>query len=395
MQNQISFPGTAAMSDLYTLWGTPHSLFTGKVRSYLIKKHVPYQEIVSSEARFLDEVISQVGHRVIPVMQTPEGDIVQDTTAIIDLIEARVAQPDFTPPGPVQRVVANLFDAFGSNYLMPLAMHYRWSYRAQQELFLRSEFARAVPPMEHGQRLETAGKLMARFANFLPGLGVTPAVIPAMEASYAELLAALEQHFQQHPYLLGGRPSIADFGMMAPLYAHLARDPVPAFLMKTTAPSVFRWTERMNSPQIIDTDYPDYPDSFPADDTLPQTLEALLALVFAHWGPGLSADAACFNGWLAGLETAAPGTMVSHDGGRKVHPHVGWISYPWRDVVMERASHPHSLWHFSRTQALADGLSGSDADRIDRLLDRTGGTAMMALRTDRAIARQDNVLVLA
>lgn len=28
----------------YTLWGTPHSLFTGKMRSYLIKKQVPYVE---------------------------------------------------------------------------------------------------------------------------------------------------------------------------------------------------------------------------------------------------------------------------------------------------------------------------------------------------------------
>lgn len=383
------------MSERYTLWGTPHSLFTGKVRSYLIKKQVPYREVVSSDARFLGEVVGQVGHRVVPVMETPQGEIVQDTTAMIDLIESRMAQPDFTPPGPVQRVVAHLFDAFGSNYLMPLAMHYRWSFRAQQELFLRSEFARAVPPMEHAQRMETAGRLMGRFADFLPGLGVTPAVIPAMEASYTELLAALEQHFQQHPYLLGGRPSIADFGMMAPLYAHLARDPVPAFLMKTTAPSVFRWTERMNSPQMVDTDYPDYPDRFPEGDTLPHTLEAVLALVFAHWGPGLAADAACFNAWVARLEPAAPGTLVSHDNARRVHPHVGWIRYPWRDVVMERASHPHSLWHFSRAQALADSLAGSDADRLDALMHRTGGADMMALRTDRAIVRQDNVLVLA
>lgn len=383
------------MRDHYTLWGTPHSLFTGKVRSYLIKKHVPYREIVSSDPRFLTEIVAQVGHRVIPVMETPEGEIVQDTTAIIDLIESRIAEPDFTPPGPVQKVVAHLLDAFGSNYLMPLAMHYRWSFRDRQELFLRAEFARAVPPMAHAQRLETAGKVMTRFADFLPGLGVTAAVIPAMEASYAELLAALEQHFQQHPYLLGGRPSLADFGMIAPLYAHLARDPVPAFLMKTTAPSVFRWTERMNSSQLIDTDYGDYPDAFFPDDELPESLIAVLQLVFAHWGPGLAADTACFNAWLAGLEAAAPGTLVSLDNRRKVHPHVGWITYGWRDVVIERASHPHSLWHFSRAQSLADSLGGADAERLAALLERTGGKAMMALRSDRAIARQDNVLVLA
>ena len=62
---------------------------------------------------------------------------------------------------------------------------------------------------------------------------------------------------------------------------------------------------------------------------------------------------------------------------------------------MERASNPHSLWHFSRAQTLADGLSGADANRLDQLLDRTGGRAMLASRTERALTRKDNVLVLA
>lgn len=379
----------------YVMWGTPHSLYAGKLRSYLIKKGVPFREVIASDPEFLGQVIPQVGHMVIPVLRTPEGEIVQDTTAIIDLVEARTPTPDFTPPGPVQRVIAAFLDAFGSNYLLPLAMHYRWSYRDRQDLFLRTEFARAVPQMPHAQRLDVAGKLMTKFAGFLPNLGVTEAVIPAMESSYAELLAALDAHFQQHPYLLGGRPSIADFGMMAPLYAHLARDPVPAFLMKTTAPNVFRWTERMNAPALVDTDYPNHAEAaFPADDALPETLEAVLSTAFAHWTPGLAADAACFNQWVAGLDDPAPGTMVSHNGARQVHPHVGRISYPWRGVTIERASQPHSLWHLARAQSAAAALDGAAAGRLADLLERTGGAALMAIATTRQIARANNVLVL-
>lgn len=379
----------------YTLWGTPHSLYTGKVRSYLVKKGVPFDEVVSSDAQFLTEITPRIGHRVIPVVETPEGELVQDSTEIIELIEERTATPNFVPPGPLQRIVANLLDAFGSNYLLPLAMHYRWSYLDRQELFLRTEFARAISSMPHAERLETAGKLMMRFAGFLPNLGVTPEVIPAMEASYIELLHALERHFQHHPYLLGGRPSIADFGMMAPLFAHLGRDPVPASMMKTTAPSVFRWTERMNSAQIVDTDYQDSLDGFPADDAVPETLEAILALVFEQWTPGLVADSKCFNAWVAGLPDAAPGTLVSHDGRRQVHPHVGRISYRWRGVTVERASHPHSLWHFATATKQADALNKSEASKLAALLERTNGTTMMALRTNREITRDANVLTLA
>src|SRR5215203_2121387 len=100
----------------YTLWGTPHSLYTGKVRSYLIKKGVPFDEVVASDPRFIYEIIPKVGHWVVPAVETPEGEIVQDSTAIIDLIESRLATPSFVPPGAVQRFAAELLDAFGSNY---------------------------------------------------------------------------------------------------------------------------------------------------------------------------------------------------------------------------------------------------------------------------------------
>jgi hypothetical protein len=239
-----------------------------------------------------------------------------------------------------------------------------------------------------------AGAIMERFSGFLPNLGVTPAVIPAMEESYRELLAVLEDHFRLHPYLLGGRPSLADFGMIAPLYAHLARDPVPAHLMRTVAPNVARWTERMNNPAIADSDYADTSGTFPADDVIPATLEAVLRVAFAQWGPGLAADAAQFDGWLAGLDDAAPGTLVSHDGQRQVHPHVGRISYAWRGVTVERGSQPHSLWHLARAQSRVESLNPAEAEALGGLLARTDGTAVMALRTARPITRSANVLVL-
>lgn len=378
----------------YILWGTPHSLFTGKARSYLLKKQVPFTELLASDARFLGEVVPKVGHMVIPVVETPEGELIQDTTAIIDHIEDRSTDPQLHPTGPVQQVVAHFLDAFGTNYLMPAAMHYRWSYRADQETFLRAEFARAVPPeIAYPKRLDMAGAIMDRFNGFLPNLGVAPETIPAIEAAYEELLDVLEAHFRLHPYLLGGRPSLADFGMMAPLYAHLARDPVPAMLMRTRAPNVARWTERMNVAEIADPEFPGRED-FPTDDAIPETLEAVLRVAFAQWQPGILADAACFDGWVAGLADASAGTVVALGGKRQVHPHVGMVEYPWRGITMRRASHIHSLWHLARAQDAKRTLYGDDAARLTELLERTGGTMFLNTTTSRPLVRENNVLVL-
>mgnify|MGYP000965333541 CR=1 FL=1 len=76
----------------FRLYGTPGSLYTGKARSYLIKKQVPYVELMASDPRFLGEIVPAVGHMVIPVVETPSGELIQDTAAIIDHIEARRLQ---------------------------------------------------------------------------------------------------------------------------------------------------------------------------------------------------------------------------------------------------------------------------------------------------------------
>lgn len=33
----------------HVLWGTPHSLYTGKARSYLIKKQIPFAERIPGD----------------------------------------------------------------------------------------------------------------------------------------------------------------------------------------------------------------------------------------------------------------------------------------------------------------------------------------------------------
>jgi glutathione S-transferase len=339
--------------------------------------------------------VPAVGVFVVPILETPDGQLIQDTSDMIDHFEARQPQPLMIPETPVQRAVAWLLGAFGSEALLPPGMHYRWSYRAQQENFLRAEFGRAVhtgPDRE--ARLSAGERLMDYFNGFLPSLGVTPETIPTVEAAYLELLDALDIHFQHHPYLMGGRPSIADFGFMAPLFAHLARDPVPATLMKNVAPNVYRWTERMNAASIADGEFPDCPESYPADDEIPPTLEPVLELMFQDWGAQLLADAAFYNAWVERNPGLPAGHLVSASGERKVHATLGFLDHPWRGCTVHRASAPHGLWHFDRAASCGRALGGEALARFTALVQRTGGDKVMAIKLARPLKRENYRLVL-
>lgn len=382
-------------SQVLKLWGTAHSYYTGKIRSYLIKKGIAFREACPSHPDFHSRIVPTVGLLVVPVLETPDGQVIQDTSDMIDYCEARWPRPLMIPETPVQRAVAWLLGAFGSEALLPAGMHYRWSFRSQQEAFLRAEFGRAVYPGPDRAARRLAGEqLMDYFNGFLPFLGVTPETIPSIESAYLELLDALDAHFQHHPYLLGGRPSIADFGFMAPLYAHLARDPVPAMLMKNEAPNVFRWTERMNLAAIADGEFPDHPETYPANDAIPATLEPVLRLIFQDWGPVLLANAALFNGWVASNPDLPAGHRVSESGEHKVHSTLGFIDFQSRGCAIHRASAPHGLWHFDRAAGRARSLQGEARDRFTALVERTGGAQMMAIRLTRPMRRENYALVL-
>ena len=120
-----------------------------------------------------------------------------------------------------------------------------------------------------------------------------------MVSPYLDYLDALNTHFEQYPYLLGWRPSIGDFGLIAPMYAHLGRDPYPARLMQQRAVSVYRWVERMNR---YDQDEPEFFNAgtdFVNDDEVPESLMAVLRVLAEDFVPETLAAAEAINGWMA------------------------------------------------------------------------------------------------
>ena len=135
--------------------------------------------------------------------------------------------------------------------------------------------------------------------------------------SILEFLEALNQHLSEYPYLLGWKPSIGDFGLIAPLYAHLGRDPAPLRIMQQRAVRVARWVERMNR---ADQDAPEFfnpGDDYLADDSIPETLVAVLRVLAEDLVPETHAAAAVINQWLADNQPE-PGTSAQGSLGQRM-----------------------------------------------------------------------------
>ena len=76
-------------------------------------------------------------------------------------------------------------------------------------------------------------------------LGISSSTAPVIRSQFRELLKLMSSHLEYYPFLLGWNISLADFAWFGSFYAHLSRDPVPSFIIKTEAPLVFDWVERV------------------------------------------------------------------------------------------------------------------------------------------------------
>jgi glutathione S-transferase len=355
----------AAMTRPHILYGLPHSLYTGPARAYLRKSGVAFVERAPREPEFRQQVMPAIGRSIIPVLVTPQGQIVQDSVDIIDHFEAVGTAHSAYPDSPRQRFLAHLLQLFGSQGLLRTAMHYRWSYYDVQGAFLDHAFGVS------GAEDDPSRGAMRKMQSYLPGLGVRPDTIPLIEQGYHDLLAALEAHLSVHPYLFGGRPSIGDYGLFGPLFAHLGRDPVPADIMKRQAPAVFRWIERLHAPDL------DIPDMREADgwlpgDAVPDTLEALVAEMGAEMGAELGAKLTALEDHFQRL-APADGDPVS------AKPHqrtIGLAASRYRGVPDEVGVQPYLLYMVQRTEAALAALSAEDRRWADDLLARNGLSAI-------------------
>ena len=117
----------------------PHSLYSGRARSYLIKNRIPFEERSTGHETFKAEVLPKGKLPTIPTLVTAEGEVIRDGGAIIEHFEAANGR-HCQPQGPRQQVISALFDVIGTDGLLRPAMHYRWNFPEDNLEFVRYHF---------------------------------------------------------------------------------------------------------------------------------------------------------------------------------------------------------------------------------------------------------------
>ena len=320
------------MQEVLKLIGGQESYFTGKLEVYLRAKGIPYQNSSFTMEKLL-QAASHTGFVQIPQVACPDGTWLVDTTLIIDYLDRKHPEPRTSPTDPATNFIAFLFEDYADEWMWRPAMHYRWSFDNSAEL-LSTWLAEHVTETDVSLADKKAFWYERQKGTFVDGDGVTSENRSAVESSYLNALSSLEAIFEKRDFILGDRPTQADFGFMGPMFRHFFCDPDPARLMRDTSPGVHEWVARMwnMKPQRF--------TSAAQIDAIPSGLSDLLEPVISIYLPYLLANQ---NAVIAGQEE---------------------VNYDALGVTWTEPAKPYRLWCLDQLRKSYQALDDTSKARV-------------------------------
>jgi glutathione S-transferase len=285
------------MAGEYRIFGSEMSPYSVKVRSYFRYKGIAHVWVPRRGEN--DEDYRRYARLpIVPTVATPDGVGLQDSTPIIEQIEAAHPEPSVHPDDATLAFLSALLEEFGDEWGNKLMFHHRWWDPVDQDAASLVLARLSAPFASKDETNARAAMIKQRMTGRGAFVGSSAATAPLISAYYFELLDLLEPHLATRQYLFGGRPSFGDFGLAHQLY-ECSVDPTCGAGMRGRAPAVLDWCHRMLAPR---NDGP-----WESWASLAPTLAPLLAYVGRYFLPWSRANAAALAAGEAEFSVDLPG----------------------------------------------------------------------------------------
>lgn len=201
----------------------PASPFAHKARCVLGFKRLAWKSVIVPTVMPKPDVVALTGgYRRTPFLQIG-ADIYCDTALICDVLEHLRPEPTLYPPH--LKGVSRVFAQWADTTLFAAAMAYNLQPRAAEALF-------ANFPAGAAQAFSTDRHAMG---------GAQPQDAAAAYRSYLRRIANM---VEEHDFLFGAEPCVADFAAYHPLWFTRHCVPMMADILNAT-PAVLEWMDRL------------------------------------------------------------------------------------------------------------------------------------------------------
>lgn len=265
------------MTQPFIVYGMEASWFTRKVLALFAFKEIPH-DFRRKSVEVREEVERRSGTRLMPVVVTPEGEWLHDSTPIALALETRFPESPLLPSAPLALAVTRLLEDFFDEWPTRQALFYRWG-APEDRAVGGGSIARDLLGLPQGVELDPGqAEMVERAIAMVEGwmtktavrIGADRSAADEMEGEFVRLVGLLDRHLATSPFLLGARPTLADIALQGGLAAHFLHDPTPRRRIAGHGPALIDYAERMAAARASE---------MPAEapfEAIPETLAPLL-----------------------------------------------------------------------------------------------------------------------
>ena len=281
------------------LTGAPGSPYTRKMLGVLRYRHIPHAVYWGNGS--IPEGYPAPKVRLLPTFFFPDGDDgalvpVTDSTPIIRRLERDVSGRSVIPGDPVLLFINDLIEDYADEWLTKAMFHFRWAHEDDWKnagpLLVYWGMNTASPDMAD----QIAAQFTKRQIDRLYVVGSNEITAETIESSYARLIGILDRLIARKGFVLGARPSSADFALFGQLTQLTVVEPTSAAITRNVSQRVRAWVDLMEDLSGV---LPKEDDWFSAEEAQ-AALSPLLAEIGRTYAPAMIANAKAV---MAGEET--------------------------------------------------------------------------------------------
>jgi len=268
----------------YIVYGCAPSYYTRMVEAALRYMGVPH-DVRAKSPDVRDRLDARAGTHLIPVVETPEDWVIHDSTAIVQLLDARFPDRFVIPRSPKQRLACRLIDDLLDEWFVRAALHLRWIDDTDAHacaLKISRDLARGEPPEPAADFIMTWGRKAMR------AMDAGDSHQEALRAEFARFLTLCASTIGRKGGLFGARLSMADLTLLGAMKAHFAADDYARAFIAAHAPALLNWTDTA-------WDRRQGAEGFDGGDALPPEMPEILALLEGGYGRFLPANRAALE----------------------------------------------------------------------------------------------------
>jgi len=328
------------MTNPIELMGAPGSPYTRKMLSLMRYREIPFR--VHWTTGEVPEGFPKPKVRLLPTYFLPgkEGEL----EAVTDSYEGRSVIPD----NPVLSFLTDLIEDYADEWLTKAMFHYRWAHEADYKNAGPLLIYWGSSVIDDGAAQGLSDHFTKRQIDRLYVVGSNEITAPIIEAAYKRFASILDRLLAQKGYVLGGRPSAADFAIFGQMTQLGIIEPTSAKLTRDISARVRAWLDRMEDLSGLSPKDDDWFDV----ETIREALVPLLTEIGRTYTPVMLANAKAVMAGDKTFETRVDGAPWTQPTFKYQAKTLGWIREAYFD------------------------LKSKDQKRVDEILQGTGCEAL-------------------